>query len=311
MSKSYNVAYLLDGREWSVDAQGAQTLTCKYLAFVENPIANASLPTTFTGLPAIGSAHQSFPGLFAQSYKIHEGEGSEKTRIEIDVEYAPVSTTGTPGEDEEEGEPIENYVEAIGWRSGSVSRDLVADATSGVAVLNSAGMPFESVPQVDRPSPTFYKTFKTKTRYATFIGYVNKVNSGTMSLGGHSFAADQVRCVQADEERIFNDASGYKYRYTVAFQVMSNLVKLNGGNTMSECGWQMPIVDCGTVVRTNEGLKRITVPSDDSEGTQVPVSAPVLLDGDGDWDPDQTDPYMLLFDAYPKTSFPSLMYSEP
>lgn len=309
MSKSFNVAYLLPGREWSVDAQGAQTLTCKYMAFVENPIANASLPATFTGLPAIGSAHPSFPGLFAQSYKIHEGEGSEKTRIEIDVEYAPVSSTGTPGEDEEEGEPIVNFVEAIGWRSGSVSRDLAADATTGAAVLNSAGMPFESVPQVDRPSPTFYKTFKTIGRWENFVGYVNKVNSGTMTLGGLSFAANQVRCVQADEERIFNDASGFKYRYTVAFQVMSNKVKVNGGNSVTECGWQMPIVDCGTVQRVSGETKRICVPSDD--GAEVPVSAPVLLDGSGAWDPSRTTPYMLLFDAYPKTTFPSLMYSEP
>lgn len=310
MSKAYNVAYPLAGREWSVDVHGAQTLTCKYMAFVEDPISNASLPTTFTGLPAIGSVHPSFPGLYAQNYKIHEGEGSEKTRIEIDVEYAPVTMTRTPdggGEDV----PADNYVEAIGWRSGSVSRDLAADATSGVAVLNSAGMPFESVPQVDRPSPTFYKTFKTKSRNATFVTYVNKVNRGSMTLGGHSFHADQVRCVQADEERLFNDATGYKYRYTVAFQVISNMVKLNGSDNMSECGWQMPIVDAGTVVRTSEGLKRITVPSDDSDETQVPVSAPVLLDGDGDWDPDQTDPYVLLFDAYPRTTFPNLMYSEP
>ena len=306
----YNTAYLLDGREWGVDYNGAQTLTCKYEVFLETPLANASLPDTFAGLPAIGSTHPAFSGLYAQGYKIHEGEGSAKNRIEIEVEYAPISVTGTPNEDEGEGSTtIDTYIEAIGWRSGSVSRDLVADATSGIAVLNTAGLPFESVPQVDRPSPTFFKTFKTKDRFATFVGYVDRVNSDSITIGGHQFAADQVRCVPVDAERIFNDPAGYNYRYSISLQVMSNLVKLNGSNTATECGWQMPIVSTGTVQRTSGGLKRITVQADD--GSDVPVSAPVLLDGNGAYDPSRTTPYTVLFDAYPRTTFPAMFYSEP
>ena len=308
--KQPNTAYLLDGREWGVDANGAQTLTCKFLVFVSEPLANTALPISFTGLPAIGSVHPTFGGLYAQGYKIHEGNGSEKNRIEIEVEYAPISVTGTPGDDEdEEEEPIPSYIEALGWRSGSVSRDLTVDAESGNAVLNTAGQPFESVPQVDRPSPTFFKTFKTMARNPDWVTYVNKVNSAAMMLGGHAFSKDQVRCVQADEERIFNDPTGYKYRYTIALQVMSNLVKLNGGDTATECGWQMPLVSTGTVQRVSGELKRITVPADD--GSEVPVSAPVLLDGNGEYVDSQTDPYAVLFVAYPRTNFPTMFYSEP
>ena len=302
----FNTAHLLDGREWVVDKNGAQTLSCKYVVALETPIANGSVPITFTGLPAIGSAHPSFAGLFAQGYKIREGTGSEKNRLEIDVEYAPVSSAGEPGDDGQ-GED-DTYIEAIGWRSGSVSRDLAVDAEDGRAVLNTANQPFESVPQVDRPSPTFFKTFKTKSRHAGWINYVNKVNSGSVTIGGQSFAKDQVRCVMVDEERIFNDPAEYKYRYSISLQVMSNLVIIEDGESETECGWQVPIVSAGTIEHNN-GYKRITVPTDD--GTEVPVSAPVLLNEAGEYDPTRTEPYTMLFVAYPRTTFPGMFYSEP
>lgn len=304
-TKSYNTAYLLDGREWAVDANGAQTLTCKYVVLLAAPLANTALVSTFTGLPAIGSAHPSFSALFAQGYKIHEGEGSEKNRIIVDVEYAPVSSTGEP---EGEGES-QTYIEAMGWRSGSVQRDFVTDAVTGVAVLNTAGQPFDSVPQVDRPSPTWYKTWKAKSRNTSYVTYVNKVNSASLSVGGHSFDAGTVRCVTADEERIFNDPAGFKYRYSIELQVVSNKVKLNGANTLTECGWHMPIVSTGTMELTPAGfLMRIKVASDDGE--MVPVSAPVLLDANGEFNPRQSEPYTVLFKAYEETSFPSIFTSE-
>lgn len=302
MSVSYNSAYLLPGREWSVDVNGAQTLTCKYVVPISGHLSDPAL--TFSGLPAIGSKHGTFTNLFVQGYKIHEGEDSEKNRIIVDVEYAPVVKSG---ESEGSGDS-ETYIEAMGWRSGSVQRDFVTDAVTGEAVLNTAGQPFDSVPQVDRPSPTWYKTWKAKSRNTSYVTYVNKVNSASLTVGGHSFAAGMVRCVASDEERIFNDPAGFKYRYSIELQAVSNKVKLNGANTLTECGWHMPIVSTGTMEKTALGLMRIKVASDDGE--MVPVSAPVLLNANGHFDPSQSEPYTVLFKAYEETSFPSVFTSE-
>ncbi len=304
-SKAYNTAYLLPGREWSVDVNGAQALTEKYIVFFAEPISAPA--ATYPGLPSIGSAHGTFTGLFVQGYKIHEGDGSEKNRIIVDVEYAPVVKNG---EGEGSGES-QTYIEAMGWRSGSVQRDFVTDAVTGEAVLNTAGQPFDSVPQVDRPAPTWYKTWKAKSRNASYVTYANKVNSASLSVGGHSFAAGTVRCVTADEERIFNDSAGFKYRYSIELQVVSNKVKLNGANTLTECGWHMPIVSTGTLelgTGQNPELHRITVQTDD--GSEVPVSSPVLLDQYGHFDPSQTEPYTVLFKAFEETSFPAVFTSE-
>ncbi len=303
-TRQYNTAYLLPGREWAVDVNGAQTLTCKYVVFLESPLANAALVVTFSGLPAIGSAHPSFTGLFAQGYRIQEGEGSEKTKIIVSVEYAPVVKSG---EGEGSGETL-TYIEQMGWRSGSVQRDFTTDAMSGLPVLNTAGQPFDSVPQVDRPSPIWYKVWKTKTRNTSYVTYENKVNSGTLSVGGHSFGAAQVRCVAADEERIFNDPCGYKYRYSIELQVVSNKVKLEGEDTATECGWHLPIVSTGTMELAGGELKRITVQAED--GSDVPVSSPVLLDGNGAFNPTQSAPYVVLWKAYEEVNFPAIFTSE-
>ena len=300
--KSFNTAYPLPGREWSVDVNGAQSLTCKYIVILDGPL---SAPvTTFTGLPAIGSAHPTLTGLFAQGYKIHEGEGSEKNRIIVDVEFAPVSKAG---EGEGSGETA-TYIEAMGWRSGSIQRDFTHDATTGQPVLNTAGQPFDSVPQVDRPSPTWFKTWKAKSRTASYVTYANKVNSATLSVGGHTFAARCVRCVSADEERIFNDPAGFKYRYSIELQVVSNKVKLNGSDSASECGWQMPILSIGTKQLVGGELKQIMLEGDD--GSTVPASSPVLLNQNGAYEPNLQAPYVVLFNAYEETSFPAVFTSE-
>lgn len=312
VAKQYGVAYLLSGREWSVTKDGenvvATGVTATYEVFFATHVDNAALFTSVTGLPAIGAAHPSFPGLFAQGYKVKEGEGSEKNRYEIGVEYAPVSVTGTPEEGEEGVQP-ECYVESIGWRTGSVARDFVVDAETGVAVLNTAEQPYESVPQVDRPSPTWYKVFKTKARQSSYVDYYGSVNGSEMTVGGHSCAKDTLRCVQADEEMIFNDPAGYKYRYSIALQYLSNKVKLRDAKKETECGWQLALVSTGTVKRNGLFILRITVKDDD--GNSVPVSAPVLLDADGDFNPRRENPYTVEYVAYPRTDFPSIFTSEP
>ena len=312
--KQYNKAYLLPGREWGVTLDGENLtpteVTETYEVLFAEPVARGALFTSVSGLPAIGSKHPAFPNLYAQGYRVKEGAGSAKNRYEIEVAFAPVSTTGTPEEGEEQT-PI-CYVESIGWRTGSVSRDFVVDAETGVAVLNTAGQPYESVPQVDRPSPTWYKVFKTKGRQSSYVDYYGTVNGSQKVVGGHLCLKDTLRCVQADEERIFNDPSGYNYRYSIALQWLSNKVKIGGSDELTECGWQMAIVSTGTMEAgngLNPGLHRITVP--DESGNEVPVSSPVLLDEYGQFDPTNRDPYTMLYVAYPRATFPSVFTSEP
>lgn len=305
--KQFNHAYLLDGREWSAEqSKGVNAVTARYEVLLSAPLQNNALPDDVTGLPKLGDAHPKFTGLIVKRIRYAEGALSAKTRLEVTVDY------GLPDEPEQPEGPGEAdfYIEKIGWQSGSVQRDLVNDVETGRAVLNSAKQPFESVPQVDRPAPTFIKVFKTKQRQ-NYPLYVDKVNSGTLSMGGQSFAKDMVRCNQADEERLFGDAAGFMYRYSIALQVMSNKVKIEGAGTATECGWQVPIVDCGTAQIAqldSQKTERITIKTEG--GREVPVSSPVLLDGNGHYDPTRREPYVFLVVAYERTTFPAAFTRE-
>ena len=304
-NKTYNTAYLLDGREWRSDSGGASA-TARYVVILAEPLDNAHLPTDVSGLPKPGDPHPTFTGLVVKSVRFSEGTGSAKTRLEALVEYGPPeggAATGAGGED--------FYIEKAGWTSGSVQRDLSVDAETGLAVLNSAKQPFESVPQMDRPAPTYVKVFKTKARKVGYIGYVDMVNADDLTVGGYEFERDMVRCVQADEERIFADPDGWKYRYSISLQVISNEVKLEDSQDFTECGWQVPLVDCGTMQisqLSSQSLERITVRTE--SGQEVPVSSPVLLDGRGVFDPARTTPYVFLVVAYERTTFPAEFTSE-
>ena len=303
--RQFNHAYLLDGREWRAElSKGVNAVTARYMVMLEEPLANDELPDDVTGLPKLGDAHPTFDGLIVKSIRHSEGTGAAKTRLEITVEY------GEPDEPEQPEGATDNYIEKIGWQSGSIQRDLTNDVETGKAVINSVGQPFESVPQVDRPAPTFIKVFKTKTR-KSYIQFVGKVNNDSMQMGGYTFVKDQVRCSQADEELIFGDADGYKYRYSIALQVMMNTVYIEGSSSPTECGWQVPIVDCGTMAISqldSQKIERVSVEMED--GRKVPVSSPVLLDGQGHFDPTRRDPYVFLVVAYERSEFPSEFTAE-
>ena len=306
MAKAFNTAYLLPGREWGVDSNGAQTLSCKYEVLLPAPLANNALPTTVTNLPAIGSAHPAFSNLVVKQYRFAEGEGSEKTRVIVTVDY--VALTGE--EEEGEGEEPASYIEQMGWRSGSVQRDLATDAVTGQPLLNTADQPFDSVPQVDRPLATWYKVWKSKTRHSEYIWYQNKINAASMTIANQTVATWTARCVQVDEERLIGDAQGYNYRYSIEIQILSNRVALHGDSTLSECGWNVAIVSTGTMEKDpNVGLKRITVPSEDGT-SEVPVASPVLLDGNGRFQSSNASPYVMMFRAYQEATFPAIFTSE-
>ena len=53
-----------DGRRWSVNSGGIQTLRRKYQVELDgNNLGVNAEATSFPGVPAIGSAHPNYPGL--------------------------------------------------------------------------------------------------------------------------------------------------------------------------------------------------------------------------------------------------------
>lgn len=300
-------ARLRAARRWSVDGTGVSSVTRTYL------IARDSLPTgadteevdAFDGLPALGTVHAVNPNLAVSGYEFEEGDGAEKQMVKVTVRYSQIQRSS-----ESAGSGVTDAVEEWGWSSGSVARDLTHDVETGVAVLNSAGDPFDSVPQVDRPLLTFRKTIKTKGR-KNWQQHIGCVNASAVTIGGMTCAARTIKVDGVDEERIFGDAYGWKYRYTISMQYLSNKVKVGGASELSEIGWDIAFVDQGLRGISDGEPFRFT--DKDEEGNEVPSSLPVLMDGGGQrLSNAQTDePFVIVAHAYPTTNIPTDFYSEP
>lgn len=303
---------LKDGRTWTVDGGGISTLKRDYIVVLDAVTAENGEETSFPGVPAIGTAHPRYSGLYATTYDVEEGQGAAKNTLKVTVSYKPrtYEVTTLPGE-EEGGVEVSSLVESWGWDAGTEERELV-DATDGTAVLNSAGDVFESVPTVSVSAPTFTKVMRFQARQAGAMDCDCKVNESAITIGGREYPAGSLRCHVA-EQRIFGDAT-WNYRYTVQLKYRSNPVRLEGGGNVTDIGWDVAITDAGMREFRDGGLRLIKA-VDPETGKKCTVTSPELLDGQGRAVSRESEqiptPYNMRFEAYERVSIPDWFYSEP
>ena len=298
-----------DGRRWSVDAGGIKSLKRKYQVILDAVTGADGEAVSFTGVPAIGTAHPSYSYLFAESYDVEEGEGKDKKTLTVYVNYAP-RTTETSGSG---SDAVTSQVEEWGWDSGSAERELT-DAADGTAVLNSAGDIFDRVPTISVPASTFTKVMKFTTRQSGAAACDCKVNASAVTIGGRTYPIGSLLCHVA-EKRIIGDPD-WKYRYTIQLQFRTNPVKLAGSNSATDIGWDVAIVDAGMREKDSAtGKLKLIKAVDPETGKRCAVTSPELLDGSGKAvvrsSSSTPKPYNIRFQAYERVSIPSWFYSEP
>lgn len=296
----------LDGRKWSDTNDGGSVKR----RFRITGLAVGFTPAwNYTGLPKIGDVHPALGDFVVASREFEEGQGKEKTTVIVTVNYSPVTTeTSGTGED---ARTIQ--VDEWGWDDGTDERELVADV-DGTQVLNSAGDPFESVPKVMTPAPTFTKTMRFKARQSGWNGCNCKVNNAPVTIGGVTYAAGTLLCT-VSEKRIIGDKD-WKYSYTVHLKYKSNLVKIEGENTATDIGWDVAVLDAGMRALQTVGQEEkvaLIRKVDPETGKMCVVTSPALLDGNGHArsETDNSEPYNFRFKAYERASIPSWFYSEP
>lgn len=289
------------GRKYSVDSGGITSLKKDYQVIQDAVMAANGEVVSFTGVPAIGSAHPSYPGLFVQSYDVQEGSGSDKQVLIVTVNYAPNTSEASGSGD------AAYSVEEWGWDDGADEIELTS-GQDGTPVVNSAGDPFESVPKVLAPAPVFTKVVKFKTRQTGWGSATCCVNSGAVTIGGMSFPIGSLLCTVC-EKRIFGD-SKWKYQYTIRLRYKSNYVKIEGANAATDIGWDVAVADAGMRELVNNEKKLIRV-IDKETGKMCTVTSATLLNGQGAKLADGDDPYNFRFQAYGRASFPAWFYSEP
>ena len=307
-------AKLVGNRKGTEDANGSSTsLTRRYqIIRPDLPQGTADeeiVSSNVAGLPQKQSSHSvTHPNLKCDGYSWEEGQENKKKILYCDVHYSTNSTEASEANRPPRGQAVEAY----GWRSGTVARDLVRDAGTGALVVNTAGQPFDSVPQIDVPSPTFTKVIKTTTRQS-WASHQGKINASAITVGGVECAAHCLRCVQCDEDRLWNDDFGFKYKYTIGLQLISNKDVIGGGNSATEIGWDIAQVSVGTMEKKTPNAEATPIKVVSAEtGKEVFVSSPVLLDQNGKAMLEHgAKPYAIRIQAYETTTFPNDFYSEP
>jgi hypothetical protein len=183
-------------------------------------------------------------------------------------------------------------------------------------VLNSAGDPFNTVPQVETPSPTFTKVVRFGQRKTGWFDYNCKVNAQSMTIGGITFPTGTLLCTVCETIDIAN--FNWPFKYSVRLRYRTNKALLNGETAnVTECGWDAVVCDAGMreVDSTTGQLKLIQVVSAET-GQLSNVTSPELLNGNGQAvtrgsGVSTVAPYNFRFKAYEDASFPAWFVSQP
>ena len=298
---------LMDGRTYGVNDGGIDKITRRYEVILDAIPATNGERTTFPGVPAIGSKHPTYTNLTVKRYDVEEGKGANKKVTIVNVIYEP-TTEETSGEGEEEQT---FQVDEWGWDDGADEKELT-EAADGTPVLNSAGDPFESVPKVSVPAPTFTKVMKFQDRQSGWNSCNCKVNAEAVTIGGISCPIGSLLC-SVSEKRLLGDPI-WRYQYTVHLKLKSNPVKLQGADTATDVGWDVAITDAGMrALNDDDKLEIIRMPDPETK-KMCTVTTPCLLNGEGRAQINQyadQGPYNFRFQAYARATIPSWFYSEP
>lgn len=296
------------GRTYGVTVDGATDIIERYQLVLSAPMGIDDLPTSFSGIPAIGTVHPNRSGYYVSHYKVSQPDGSEKNTLIIEVAYEPISFSVGEG-----GAIIEAITE-WGWDDGTAEAELIADATDATKiVVNSAGDPFESAPSHTIPAPVFTKVLRTKSRKSGYSNLMCKINSKEVSIGDMTCPPHTLLCT-IGEKRIIGGGN-LKYEYTIHLRYRSQRATIEQKNKPEEVGWGIPIVDAGMREFKDGVLQLMTVPDTDNNQPAT-VTSPELLNGHGQRIArPQTDspvtPYVMLFQGYQEADFPAWLTSEP
>ncbi len=248
------------------------------------PVTDGDNPTV-TGLPAYGAAHPEDDSLSVTNISFaQEGEHSHVWRATV---------TYSAGEDQDIGDDDEEDMARytrLHFGTATESQELTVDADDDqVKVVNSAGDPFESVPQVERH---FLEIQITRNQNNLPDMSLNgSVNSTALTVAGVSIDA---KCGRIAIEADRNFGKGYKY--SVNFRI-----------TVNPATWALTVLQNG--YRYYPGGSGVSDPVKFTEttgdGRVVECSTPQLLDENG-YDNRGGDPVYATFAAYPSKSWSSL-----
>lgn len=308
-----------DGIGYNVNDSGAADISLRFQVQLSAPLGQGELITSFsdgtTSIPAIGTVHPAREGYYVTNYEVRQPQGAAKNTLDVTVKYGAQSFVTEGGGS---GEPeYVSLIEQWGWDDGTTQRELITAADANkTPVLNSAKDPFDSVPQIETPAPTFTKVVRFAKRKTGWFDYNCKVNDQSVTIGGISFPAGTLLCTICETIDIANFNWPFKYSIRLRYRTNKALIAGETAN-LTECGWDAVVCDAGMreIDSTTGQLKLIQIVSAET-GQLSNVTSPELLNGNGQAvtrgsGVSTVAPYNFRFKAYEDASFPAWFVSQP
>lgn len=201
------------------------------------------------------------------------------------------------------------------WGSRSVQADFTQDAVDGRPVLNSAGEPFENVPQREMLLPCLSFRRVTSAAPAQYSALNGTVNADPVTVMGVTFGKHCAR-LRFEARRIDEGEEGAgRYEYTFQIEGAKNMYAFtvapsgdpdegdSDETELEDIGWDISILDCGySCLEPVDGGDYVLRPIyiEDADGNRVRPTSPQLLHGGA---ADATQAYFLKFSPYPEASW--------
>jgi hypothetical protein len=258
------------------------------------------------GIPDALSSHPAWPSL-------RRGEVTYRSAAEMsgsvvwfaEVEYGRHTTKSSHSSGGSSPVTVQTRIVERSWPVYEVQADFTTDAISTDPVLNSAGEPFDSVPQI-KQRWLGARVKRAESRFPTdALALDNTVNQAETTVLGVRFPEHSARLEVSVEDTL---AVGSESRYLVTYDIVPchNFTPPASGSTQTvDRGWDLPILETGFRYRDGDGaLVRATV-EDESGGTS-PSPQPVLLDENGALLGQAADPVFRVWSPYAEADWEDL-----
>lgn len=233
-------------------------------------LAPGTVPNhTASGLPAKNSTHGTYTKLYLQTMTfdcVSDACGA--------WEVTAVYGVDEPEEEEEEEEDVVK-ITARAWGTTETSADLMADATTGVPVLNSAGDPFDSVPQRPLYAPMVSFTRLESKHPAAVCAISGSCNESEATCLGVTFAARTAMIKVSARDTMIDTKLRYEVTYTIEGRTLYAVI----GAAIVNIGWDEAFIESGYYYKS--GATRLRFVEADDTGVKRPSAAPCLLKADG------------------------------
>jgi hypothetical protein len=296
------VARLIEKGGPTYSATAKTTYIDRYAVLLDSGVRPS--PSTVTGVPEIGDELEGISGRYCTEVAWRQQDPQSQVWI--------ATVTYSPGEGQVVGgNTIVDF--DFRWAIRSVMADFTQDAITGAPVCNSAGEPFDSVPQREIICPSLSWRRLSKIAPSTWADYNGTVNEDEVTILGYTFPPHCARFRYEARQLDDSDGTGKRYEYSMMIDGATNpwveYASVDGTSVaeQEDIGWDFGPLDAGYSYLDYDESPPVVRPIliDDGDGKLIKPSMPQPISG-GTWVPERGNLYFLRFSPYKEASWTTL-----